>query len=156
MGAQLAGAFLAVLSFCILLEVPKKHMVKAGAVGTICWLVYLLLIRQEFTVIMATFLASLVISVLGHIGARVFKAPVTVFLIPGIFPLVPGASIYRCVAYLIQSDTQLANYYLTEAIQISGAIALAIFITDSIFKVWQKGKRKRQHIAEIKNREHKR
>lgn len=146
MGAQLAGAFLAVLSFGILLEVPKKHMLKAGAVGTTCWLVYLLLIRQEFTVIMATFLASLVISVLGHIGARVFKAPVTVFLIPGIFPLVPGASIYRCVAYLIQSDMQLANHYLTEAIQISGAIALAIFITDSIFKVWQKGKRRRALI----------
>ena len=37
----------------------------------------------------ACFLSALVISLLAHIFARIFKAPVTVFLIAGILPTVP-------------------------------------------------------------------
>lgn len=139
MTAQLFGAFLAVASFGILLEVPRRHMISGCIVGAVGWMVYLLMDRRGSAVIMSAFLASLVIALISHVFARVFKAPVTVFLIPGIFPLVPGASIYRCVSFIIKSDMALANHYLIETIQISGAIALAIFITDSIFRVWQRG-----------------
>lgn len=55
----------------------------------------------------------------------------------GILPLVPGAQIYRCVFNLIQNDFDVSNFYLIEALQIAGAIAMAVFIMDSIFKLVQ-------------------
>ena len=67
-----------------------------------------------------------------------FKAPVTVFLVSGILPTVPGASIYRSVYYLIQGASSLSNVYFMETLQISGAMAMAIFIVDSIFRLMQK------------------
>ena len=43
---QVAGSFMAVLSFGIVLDLPKKYLGWSGVTGGVCWLVYLL-IREE-------------------------------------------------------------------------------------------------------------
>lgn len=135
---QTIGAFFAVISFAIILELPKKHVVCAGLVGAVGWLVYLLVNQSPRSATAAAFFSSLVVALVSHILARVFKAPVTVFLVAGILPSVPGASIYRCVYYMIGNMPGEANHYLLETLQIAGAIAMAIFIMDSIFRLIQK------------------
>ena len=59
----------------------------------------------------------------------------TIFLVAGILPTVPGASIYRSVYFLIQGQTKWYNFYLIQTIQIAGAMAVAIFIVDSLFRL---------------------
>ena len=83
----------------------------------------------------ACFLSALVISLLAHIFARIFKAPVTVFLIAGILPTVPGAGMYRAVYYIIADDRARSSYYLIQTLEIAGVIALAIFIVDAVFRI---------------------
>ena len=39
---------------------------------------------------------------------------------------------YRTVYYLIQGDQALSTHYLISTLHTAGAIALAIFITDSV------------------------
>ena len=83
-------------------------------------------------------------SVRGPYGAPVcqdFQAPVSVFLVPGILPLVPGTSIYNSVYYVIRNSREESMYYLVETLQIAGAIALAVFLMDSVFKLIGKKKR---------------
>ena len=86
-------------------------------------------------VVAASFLSALVISLLAHTFARIFKAPVTVFLIPGILPTVPGAGMYRTVYYIITDNRAQSSYYLMQTLEIAGVIALAIFIVDSLFRI---------------------
>ena len=50
----------------------------------------------------------------------------------------PGASVYRCVYFMIQGLADLSTYHLVQTIQIAGAMALAIFIVDSLFRLVQK------------------
>lgn len=138
MVVQTVGAFLAVISFSLILELPKKYVALAGGIGAAGWLVYLLVAAAAGSVIAAAFLSSLLVALSSHISARVFKAPVTVFLVAGILPSVPGASIYRSVSYVISNDPELSSHYLVETIQIAGAIAMAIFIMDSLFRLGQK------------------
>ena len=135
---QTAGAFLAVISFALILELPKKHVVLAGGIGAAGWLFYLLVEAAAGSVIAAAFLSSLLVALSSHIAARIFKAPVTVFLVAGILPSVPGASIYRSVSYVISNNTELSSHYLVETLQIAGAIAMAIFIMDSLFRLGKK------------------
>ncbi|MFT4104406.1 MAG: threonine/serine exporter family protein [Lacrimispora sp.] len=135
---QTIGAFLAVLSFSLLLEVPRKYLVLAGGAGAAGWLAYLLAESWSGSVIAAAFLSSLMVALFSHIFARAFKAPVTVFLVAGILPSVPGASIYRSVSYVITNEPELSSRYLVETLQIAGAIAVAIFIMDSLFRLGQK------------------
>lgn len=79
------------------------------------------------------------ITLISHTFARIFKAPVTVFLIAGILPTVPGAGMYRIVYYIIQGDRAMSSYYLTNTLELAGVIAIAIFIMDTLFRLFQKG-----------------
>ena len=113
-------------------------MFHAGFVGAACWVIYLISLNYTSSVIVAAFVSTLVVAFISHIFARRFKVPVTVFLVAGILPSVPGASIYRSVYYMIRSVSDLSSYYLTETLQIAGAIAMAVFIMDSLFRLGQK------------------
>ena len=140
---QTLSAFLAVVCFGLLLEMPKRYLVDAGVVGGAGWLVYLLTAQG------LNLLRIVPYPLISHIFARFLKAPVTVFLVAGILPAVPGASIYRCVFYVIRSGRSLSTYYLVETLQIAGAIAVAIFIMDSIFRLVQdhEKRRKENHLC---------
>ena len=138
MVVQTLGAFFAVISLALILEVPSKHIFHAGFVGAACWAIYLISLKMTDSVIFAAFVSALVVALISHIFARIYKVPVTVFLVAGILPSVPGASIYRSVYYMIRNAGDLSNYYLTETLQIAGAIAMAIFIMDSLFRLGQK------------------
>lgn len=134
---QSIGALITVMACAIILEAPKKFIIYAGIVGALGWCIYLLTVGSLETV-RATFVAGLAIACLSHIFARLMKAPVTIFLIPGFFPLVPGAGMYRTVYYFLKGEKSLFEYNLTSTIEVAGMIALSIFVIDSLFKIIKK------------------
>jgi uncharacterized membrane protein YjjB (DUF3815 family) len=136
---QIVSAFIAVTAASILLEAPKKLIFRAGFIGALGWGIYLIFL-DSFGPVMSTFIAGLVISTLSHIFSRIFKTPVTMFFIPGFYPLVPGYRIYMAVYNFIAGNGQLAQNYFNDTIKISGMIALAIFTIDTIFNIFNKVK----------------
>lgn len=133
---QIVSAFFAVFMFTMLLEIPKQYIPYAAASGAIGWWVYLLVLDRENSSMAAAFLSTMVVALLSHMLARLKKAPVSVFLVSGILPAVPGAAIYRSVYFLIHNFPLPATNYLLETLQIAGAIAMAIFIVDSLFRLF--------------------
>lgn len=131
--AQLISVFIGVVGFAILLEIQKRYLVYCGVAGTVGWAVYLL--AQQFFPMGSVFFSSFCIALLSQIFARRLRCPVTVFLIPGIYPSVPGAGIYRTVYYLIMGENSLAAHYLLETLTIAGMIALGIYIVDILWKL---------------------
>ena len=99
---QVFSAFWAVAMFSILTETPKKFLPYAAFSGGFAWWAYLMINNLTHSTLQAAFFSILAVAFLSHILARIMKAPVTVFLIAGILPSVPGAGIYRTVYYLIQ------------------------------------------------------
>lgn len=132
---QMVSAFVGVVTLAVLFQVPKKYLVLSGITGAGGWLVKVLITEMLENAMFAAFSASLFVAVLSQIFARVSKAPVTVYLVTGILPLVPGIGMYRTVYYLLQSDRAQTSYYFSYTLQIAGMIALAIFIVDSFFKI---------------------
>ena len=147
---KVIGAFIAIFSFAIMLETPKKYLAYAGVVGAIGWLVYLLAMTKSPNEILATFLSALAIALVSQIFARVLKLPVTVFLVAGILPTVPGAGMYRIVYYFIQNDMSMAAHYLALTLELAGAIAIGIFLVDAMFRMFQKGKKQNSLVYEEK------
>lgn len=133
---QIASAFAVVAVFALLLEIPKRFVLYSAAVGAVGWWGYMTIMNSGGRTLKAAFLSSLLVALLSHILARIKKAPVTVFVVAGILPVVPGASIYRCVYHLIQDELALSTHYLIETLQVAGAIAMAIFIMDSLFRLY--------------------
>ena len=131
---QVVSAFVGVVAVAVLFQVPKKYLALAGVTGAGGWLVELVMEEVTHGSIFSSFFAALLVAVLSQIFARVSKAPVTLYLVTGILPLVPGVGMYRTVYYLLQSNRELTSYYFSYTLQIAGMIALAIFVVDSFFK----------------------
>lgn len=136
---RVLGAFLAIYAFAIVLETPKKYLWCAGTVSAVGWFVYLLSQQMGMDDVMATFLSATAISVVSHIFARVFRAPVTVFLVAGILPTVPGAGMYRIASSFIAGDSGMAAQHLITTLELAGVIAMGIFVVDAIFRLFQRG-----------------
>lgn len=133
---QVVSAVLAVYFFTMLLEIPKRYALLASVAGGVNWWVYLVAMEATGSSMVAAFWASLAVAILSQIFARIQKTPVNVFLVAGILPIVPGAAIYRSVYYFIRNNSNQCTYYLLQTLQIAGAIAMAIFITDSLFRMF--------------------
>ena len=110
---QVLAAFVAILAFSIVIGAPRRYLPFCGIVGAAGWLVYLLNVEPH-GIVTANFIAAMIIALASHIFARIFKAPVTVFLIPGILILVPGAGMYRTVYQFFLGDRQAAGSYLLQ------------------------------------------
>ncbi len=144
--SQILGAFFAVAAATIILESPKKFILPAAFVGASGWFVYLLFLKV-FGPVPATYISGLVISTESHIFSRIFKVPVTIFFLPGFFPLFPGSGMYLAVYEFIKGHTSLAQGELIVTLQIAGMIALAIFTIDTVFKVLKKSRHLRESKA---------
>lgn len=131
---QSIGALIAVIACAVILEAPKKFLLYAGIIGASGWCMYLLTVNS-FGMVKATFISGLIIAFLAHIFSKLIKAPVTIFLIPGFFPLVPGVGMYRTVYYFLKGQKSLFEYNLTTTFEVAGMIAFSIFIIDSMSKI---------------------
>lgn len=138
---QVVSAFFGVVSLAVLFHVPRKYLMFAGLTGAGGWLVELLMMNQTENAVPPAFLSAFFAALLSQILARIFKAPVTVYLIPGILPLVPGVGMYRMVYYLLQGNRAYASYYFSYTLQVAGVIALAIFVADSFFRALYRRKK---------------
>lgn len=133
MTAQLISVFIGVVGFAVLLEVPKKYIAFCGLAGMIGWAAYLA--AKMLLPVGSVFFSSFCVAFLSQIFARRLKCPVTVFLIPGIYPSVPGAGIYRTVYYVLMGENTLAGHYLLETLTTAGMIALGIYIVDILWNL---------------------
>ena len=88
--------------------------------------------------------AALAVALLSELAARAVKAPVTVFVIPGIFPIVPGLAMYNGMTMIIEKQYDVGMSLLLQAGMDASAIALGIMFIGSLFRVI-KIKRERSH-----------
>ena len=122
---EMVVAFVAVFFIAVTLEAPKRTLRYGALAGGLGWGV--------MDIVAATFMASLFIAWIAHLLARFLKTPVTIYFIPAFITLVPGTGVYQSVYSFINKDYAVAQQHLVLTLQISGAIALAIFIVDSLF-----------------------
>ena len=117
------GAWVAIWGFSRLLNAPKKLECYTAGVGMI-------------GILMKNFLAAVAVALVSQAMARHFKAPVILFVIPGILPMVPGAGMYRIVYSIVMGPENMVGTYLLETATAAGAIALGIFLGEALQKVF--------------------
>lgn len=130
---QLLAAFVGTGAFAALFGVPRRHYVAAGVVGTIGWLVYLMIVRHTgMTAVGGTFFASTVVAILSHYCAVWRRCPSTVFLICGIFPLIPGGGVFWSSYYAVSEQLRMALSAGFLAFKLTIAIVLGIIIAANV------------------------
>lgn len=128
-------SFFGTLAFSIVFNVHRRFYVCCGLTGMAGWLCYCLTV-QYGSAVGASFLGTIVVVLLSRILAVWKKCPITVFLVSGIFPLVPGAGVYYTAYYFVTNSLQLASQKGIESLKVAFAIVLGIVFVVSIPKKW--------------------
>ncbi len=140
---QTGVAFVSTIAFAIIFHTPRREWLYAGLTGGAGWLLYLIASGMGGGVVFASFFATLALAWLSRVFSFSRKAPVTVFLICGIFPLVPGAGIYYTGYYFFMGSNAQALDKGLETIKIAVAIALSIGIVRTMPQFFFTFKRKK-------------
>lgn len=145
---ELISAALGTIAFALLFGVPKRFYLDCGIIGSAGWLMYRLMLAVEMGNTFAVFFATVVVVLLSRFAAVWRKCPATVFLITGIFPLVPGARFYWAAYYLVSNQLNEAQDSGFAAIKAMIAIVLGIIfvfeLPHSFFQRFVPGRGARQ------------
>ncbi len=126
---QLIAAFLGTMSFAVLFGVPRNYYFDAGLCGMMGWLLYLILTRYSaFSAVEVMFCATALVTLIALLQSVGRKCPITVFLISGIFPLVPGAGIFWTSYNIVSNQLPEALSTGFAALKATVAIAFGILV----------------------------
>ena len=128
-------SFRGTIAFSVLFTVPKRFYICCGFTGMAGWLCYLICINGA-SVSTSTFFGTVLVVLMSRILAVWKKCPITVFLVSGIFPLIPGAGVYYTVYNVVQGNLAEAAGRGIGAIKVAFAIVLGIVFVVSIPKQW--------------------
>lgn len=139
---QFIFSLLSTIGFAVLFSIPKDSIFKSGIVGALGWVIFYITSISFESNIAGTFFAAMTVGVLGELLARYYKKPATVYTIPGIVPLVPGAGMYYTMLALVENDFFLAANKGTETFFVAAAISIGIIISTSLSRSIKRVKHK--------------
>lgn len=126
---QAVAAFIGTLGFTILYGVNREQYLVSGFIGVAGWMIYLLAFRLGgLSAPMASLAAALVVCLLSRFSAVPTRCPAQVFIICGIFTLVPGAGIFWFSYYLTSSQFAMSMQSGLMAIKVAIAIVMGIIL----------------------------
>jgi len=131
-------AFISIVGFAVLFNIPRKAILLSGIAGALGWFVYLIFRTSLASNIFASFAGAFVVGIMGEIFARYKKQPATIFVVPGIIPLVPGYGLYYAMLKILEKNYQEAVGVGFEAILVAIAIASAVIMSTSCGRIYRR------------------
>lgn len=150
---EVVFAFIGTVGFGVLFGVAKKHLIHCGITGGLGWLIYLIAFYFSHSPYTATLISAFAITRISRYLSVRRKTPATVFLLTGIFTLVPGAGVYYTAFYLFLNQTELGYENLMSTLKIALAISIGIVlgyaVKEDIAGIIKRKINKNKEIAKI-------
>ena len=129
------ASFGATVGSAIVFNTSKYNIVRAGIVASLGWFVYLLIKNTSPSLAVAYFAGAFVVALLSEVFAFIFKNPATVYLLPGLFPLVPGGGMFQTMEAAVSGNMENALSIGFSTLTAAGAIAIGIAVASSMAKI---------------------
>lgn len=114
------------VGFSFLFKMDWKYLPYATLCGTLACIVYIPVNVFTESLFVANIASALAVTLYSEIFARVCRTPTTMFIIPGMIPLVPGSSLYYTMSNLIVSDYNMAILKFIDTILVIVGLAFGI------------------------------
>lgn len=140
---QVIMAGVGALGFSIYFRVSEKNVIASTFGGALGWAIYLLFDYVTNSLFLSTFVATLIVFLYSQLmGKIVLKSPTSVFLVPGVIPMIPGGALYYMMSGLVEGDNFLFVSRLKQTGVITFGIAAGIIFGTVIMIYVQKLKQK--------------
>lgn len=128
-------SFVATLAFSVLFNIKGKNTWLAALGGGLSWFFYIFSLKFNISQPLAFFYSSVAVSIYSEVMARVRKCPVTIFIICGILPLVPGGGMYYTTLASVEGDVNKSLTTGLSTLTIAGAIAVGVILVSSLTRL---------------------
>lgn len=119
-------ACVAVIAFSMQLNAPFREFPFIGLAAFVTQFVYMLVYYHFYSIVLATLVSSIFLTILSRLLAYNRRVPITIFLIPGFWPIAPGAFVYKATFCFINNNMLSAEEFMLLSIQIAGAITIGL------------------------------
>ena len=102
------SCFLATMGFAIMFNIPRNKIIPAGITGAIAGFVYFLVLNYSKSETTALFFASITLSLVSEVLARMLKCPATLFSICALISFVPGGKMYYTMLEIVANNLNMA------------------------------------------------
>lgn len=134
-----AAAFLGSMLFGIIFDVPRRALILAAVAGTLSWTIVDQLQKSGLSLVTAAFIATVVSSFFSELMARTTHNPVSVFAVPAIIPLVPGAGAYFTMFHFVKGELTQGLATGVETLVTAGSIAGGVALVSLLFRIIKVG-----------------
>lgn len=128
-------SLIASIAFGVQFNVRLRHIITAGIGGTITQLIFMSFEYNGGEDMLCYFFSAAAVSVYSEIMARRLHAPVNMYLVIGVIPLVPGGYMYNTMITLIGGDIDMFAHQFAETVGIAGSIAMGVFSVSAIIRI---------------------
>lgn len=143
---QLIAAMLGSLGFAMLFNIRGEKVIFATFGGFLAWGIYLSVARFNNNPYFCGFVATVLLTFYAETMARVQKSPVTVFLVSGAIPMIPGAGLYRAMNCLMHRNWPQFAKESSYTILFAASMAAGITFTTIIYRMVRKWTARQSHM----------
>ena len=140
------ASYFATAAFAAVFQCPWKLLPLSGIPGVVSWMTYYLL-KPVIGLGFSMFTGALALTLAARVLSARKRCPLTVFLVAGIIPLVPGSGVFLTVFHLLQRNFSSALAKGLESFLTCGAILLGITFISMIPQKVFSPKRKKKGAA---------
>lgn len=131
-------AFLTSAAIAVSFRSPRGAILWTGLCGLVGWAGFDLALRAGAPAPAAVLVGAVTLGTASEVLARRLHQPAILFVIPGLFPLVPGIIAYRGMLLLSQSRLAEGALQLARALAIAGILAAGLAIPPVLFRRWRR------------------
>lgn len=132
---QFLFAAFATLGFTLYYKVPKKSIFTTCIISGFMWLIYEYSLLKYNNYMGSGFIVSFLIGITSEFCAYFYKKPVTVFSLPCLIPIVPGAGMYYIMYYFIENNYELMVRNLTSTLFTAAGLSMGIVFSQALAKI---------------------
>lgn len=125
---QVLGIGFAAFGFGVTLGLPRSKLVVSLGAGVLVWA--LGFVTRPLPGAHAAFLSALVLALVSNVAARRTGRPAQLFLMPGMFLLVPGALSFRSLETLLSGDAVTGLSGLADVLLIAAALVVGLLVAN--------------------------
>lgn len=139
---QTVLSFAGTVGYSLCINIPRRALIACGYTGALGWIVYWIL--YNFTMmghVLANFIAAVAIGLISQVLAKRKRMPVILFNIPGLIPLVPGATAYQAVREMVLGKFNVSLEIFIRVALVIGAIAVGYMVAQVLIDIEKRSRR---------------
>lgn len=125
---EMIMAFIATFTLAVIFDVNRRELIFCGLAGIAAEGVYQAMFNLYSGILLPVITSAAAVTVFARILANLRKSPVTVYLVPGMIPLVPGAGMYNTVFSLLSAEYAEAAETGINTLESAAAISIGIVL----------------------------